>query len=270
MNNKPIGIFDSGLGGLTAVKELMSILPKEDLIYFGDTGRVPYGSRSEETILKYTKQDIRFLLSYDIKAILAACGTVSSVALPHLKGSIGVPVVGVVDAAAQEAAAVTQNGKIGVLGTPGTIKSGSYERAVHQLCGEAEVFSIPCPLFVHLVENGHTASKAAYLIAEEYLKPLLPHKVDTVILGCTHYPLLTGIIQNILGDGVRLINVGKAAAKKMRSLLAEKEMLAEREKGNCSFYVSDSADGFTSLAETFLGRKIDRIERIDLEQIQEG
>lgn len=268
MNTKPIGIFDSGLGGLTAVKELISLLPGEDIVYFGDTGRVPYGSRSEDTIIKYADQDIRFLLRFDIKFIIAACGTVSSVALPHLAGRYPVPIIGVVEAAAEAAVKASRSGVIAVLGTAGTIRSGAYERAIKKRQPKAEVHSVPCPLFVPLVENGHTHSQAAEYIAREYLDQIIPDHPDTIILGCTHYPLLKEVIGKIMGPDVTLIDAGKAAADYVHCVLSQEGLCnSNRTNGRCEFFVSDAFSGFSELAETFLGQSIEKINSVSIEQI---
>ena len=190
MDKRAIGVFDSGLGGLTAVKEIMERLPNENLIYFGDTGRVPYGTRSEETIIRYSRQDIRFLQSFDVKMIVVACGTVSSVALPIIKGEFGVPIVGVVEATADAAVKATRNNKIGIIGTQGTISSGAYSRRIHSEKSNIRTYSRACPLFVPLVENGHFDTQVTRLVIEEYLADIKKQGIDTLILGCTHYPLL--------------------------------------------------------------------------------
>lgn len=267
MNNKPIGIFDSGLGGLTAVKELIRILPGESIVYFGDTGRVPYGSRSQETILKYAKQDIAFLQSFDIKIIIAACGTVSSVALPHLENQSGVEVIGVVEPTARAAVRSTKTGVIAVLGTPSTIASGAYEREIKKHKPDAEVYSVACPLFVPLVENGYTNGIVIETIAKEYLNQI-PKLPDTIILGCTHYPLLKSTIRDIMGKEIALIDAGKAAADHVKEILTRNNMLSSGEHADYQYYVSDSASGFSALAEVFLEQKIDHIEKIDIEKIQ--
>ena len=219
MDNRCIGVFDSGLGGLTCVKELISQLPDESIVYFGDTGRVPYGTRSNETIIKYVESDINFLKTFDIKMIVVACGTASSVALEHIKDNYDIPIIGVVAPTVARAVETTKNGKIGILGTAGTIRSGKYASAIRELMPSAQIYSQPCPLFVPLAENGYFNKEATRLIAQDYLLPMKEAGVDTVILGCTHYPLLQGVIREILGEGVSLINSGLEAAKYVRSIL---------------------------------------------------
>lgn len=268
MNNKPIGVFDSGLGGLTAVKEIMSVLPNEDIIYFGDTGRVPYGSRSKDTIIKYTKQDINFLKSFDIKIILAACGTASSVALPNIREG-NIKVIGVVEPAAKAAVKATKNKKIAVLGTKGTIKSGAYEKLVKNLLPEAEITSVACPLFVPLVENGYTDMEATYLVAKDYLDQVIKSGADTVILGCTHYPMLEKVIQKVLGVSVALINVGKAAADYLKDLLESTDELSGEKLPSYEFYASDCDSGFDELAGMFLNRDISDLKSVDIDKVTE-
>ena len=256
MNNRPIGVFDSGLGGLTAVREIQRIMPGEDIIYFGDTGRVPYGTRSRETIIRYTKEDIDFLLRHDIKLVVAACGTASSVALPVLYDKYDVKIMGVLEAACKKAVSVTKNNRIGVIGTAGTVKSGKYAELITKLSPKMQVFSAACPLFVPLVENGYSESKAAELIAKDYLLPLKNEKVDTLILGCTHYPLLTKVISDIMGDEVALLSPGALAAEEARRYLQKENLLSDRESGTSRFYVSDSVENFAELGGTFLGKPI--------------
>ena len=268
MDNRPIGVFDSGLGGLTAVRELMKVMPGEDIVYFGDTGRVPYGNRSSETIIRYTKDDIDFLLKKDIKLIIAACGTASSVALPHLKSKYSIEIMGVLEGACIEAMRVTKNGRIGVIGTAGTVKSGKYAEILRNINSELQVFSNACPMFVPLVENGYAESEAARLIANDYLAPLKEAEVDTLILGCTHYPLLERVISDIMGDGVKLISPGALAAKGAYEFLREHDLLSQKESGgNTEFYVSDSVENFNVLGSTFLGcsleAKVHKVEAFD-------
>lgn len=258
MKNRPIGVFDSGLGGLTTVREIQRIMPGEDIIYFGDTGRVPYGNRSSETIIRYTKDDIDFLLKHEIKLIIAACGTASSVALPYLYDKYDIKIMGVLESACKKATEVTKNGRIGVIGTAGTIKSGKYTELIKELSPETKVFSNACPMFVPIVENGYSDSEVARIIAKDYLTPLKNEKVDTLILGCTHYPLLTKVISDIMGEGVTLLSPGALAAESARAYLEINHLLSDRqENGKSEFYVSDSAQNFAVLGSTFLGSPIE-------------
>ncbi len=257
MNQRPIGVFDSGLGGLTAVRQLRRLMPSENIIYFGDTSRVPYGNRSRETILKYARQDTRFLRSFDLKAIVIACGTVSSNCLTELRAENDIPIIEVVGPAAQRAAAVTKNHRIGVVATRATISSGAFANALGASL-DLMVFSCPCPLFVPLVEEGRCrpGDPVIELVAEEYLRPLRDNNVDTLVLGCTHYPLLADVIGQIMGPDVALIDSGAEAAGALQTLLSEQDALAEREKGSASFYTSDRAADFQRLAALFLGKDL--------------
>lgn len=255
--NAPIGVFDSGLGGLSAVKALRQILPGEDIVYFGDTARVPYGAKNATTIMQYAKQDIAFLLSHNVKAVMAACGTVSSI-LPAdtaFLNSLPVPYIGVVASAAATAAAATQNGKIGIIGTQATIASGSYQAFIKAINPRLATFSAACPLFVPLVENGHFAAedKMAMLATEEYLAPILAQGVDTLVLGCTHYPLLANVIAGFMGAGVNLVNPGKTAAHALKELLEAQNLFClTRKLGTTRYYVSDAPQKFAKLAGIFL------------------
>ena len=258
MDDRPIGVFDSGPGGLTTVRQVMQVMPGEDIIYFGDTGRVPYGNRSRETIIRYTKEDIEFLLKHDIKLIIAACGTASSVALPSLAGKYDIKIMGVLESACHEALRLTKNNRIGVIGTSVTVKSGKYGEIIRGISPKAEVFSNACPMFVPLVENGYAESEAARLIAADYLAPLKEEGVDTLIMGCTHYPLLEGVISDIMGSGVKLVSPGAMAARSARDYLAEQNALCEKtEGGKSEFYVSDSVENFVELGSVFLGCPLD-------------
>ena len=268
MDNRSIGVFDSGLGGLTAVKQIMRELPKESIVYFGDTGRVPYGSRSKETIIKYSKGDVNFLLSKNVKVIVVACGTVSSVALPYLQEMSSIPVIGVLNAASDAAIAATKNNKIGIIGTAGTIKSGAYEKYIKGKKPDIETFSKACPLFVPLVENGHFDTMVAELVTEEYLAGIKESGIDTLILGCTHYPLLKNTIARYMGNDVTLIDAGAEVAKKLRIMLVETGICAESEKEDrYSYFVSDNVDGFETLGGIFLEQTIcGKVEKIDIEK----
>lgn len=255
VDKRAIGVFDSGLGGLTAVKEITELLPNENLIYFGDTGRVPYGTRSNEIIIKYSRQDIRFLESFDVKLIVVACGTVSSVALPKIKNECSVPVIGVVDAAADAAARATENNKIGIIGTQGTIASGAYTKRIAEKNPNAKTYSKACPLFVPLVENGHFDTQVTRLVIEEYLEEIKKENVDTLILGCTHYPLLEKAIAEYMGCDVKLINSGAEVAKRIEKEYPE---LLNTEENNSEYryYVSDDTGSFEKLASEFLQHNI--------------
>ncbi len=265
MDKRPIGVFDSGLGGLTAVSEIMRLLPDEDIVYFGDTARVPYGTRSEETIIRYAKEDVDFLRSFDIKAILMACGTVSSVALPKIKDDYDIPLFGVVKPAASAAAAATRNGKIGIIGTSATVKSRSYEREILKLLPDAEILAKACPLFVPLVENGRTSPDDVVVmtVVSEYLSEFKEKGVDTLIMGCTHYPIIEAALSRFMGEGVTLINPGLEAA---RLLKQDGNIKKNEHGGNYKFFVSDDAEGFGELGSLFLGGEM----RGEVKKIQIG
>lgn len=254
-NSAPIGVFDSGLGGLTTVRELRRLLPGEDIVYFGDTGRVPYGTRGVDTIVEYAKQDIAFLLSQKVKYIIAACGTVSSTLPTDVTDRLPVPYLGVVPSAARAAAAATRTGRIGVIGTPATIQSRSYEKMLRALVPDAQITATPCPLFVPLVENGYfdRDNQVTRLVAQDYLKDVQAAGVDTLILGCTHYPLIAPILGDLMGPDVTLIDPGREAARTARSWLAERGLLRSGEEGTARYFVSDSTDSFRQLAGWFLG-----------------
>ena len=268
MDARPIGVFDSGLGGLTTVRELCRLLPGEDIVYFGDTGRVPYGSRSPETIVKYARQDVAFLRTFDLKAIVIACGTVSTTALDVLTAENPIPVLGVVAPAAAAAARATRNGKIGLIGTQATIRSGAYERLIRARREDARVLVQPCPLFVPLVENGRFRPGDVVIetVAAEYLEPLKQAGVDTLVLGCTHYPLLQEVIAAYMGPGVTLVNAGAEGARAAAAALAENDALSERTaEGSCRCYVSDRQEDFSRLASIFLGWDVTgAVEQVDI------
>ena len=269
MDTRPIGVFDSGLGGLTAVKELQKVLPHEDIVYFGDTGRVPYGSRSRETIIRYARQDMVFLKTKGVKMIVAACGTVSSVA-EGLGDDLGIPFTGVLLPSAASAVRATKSGRVGVIATTATIRSGSYRRELSQIRPGIEVFEKDCPLFVPLVENGFISdsNQVTRLVAEQYLAPLRGKKIDTLILGCTHYPIIRSIISETMGKAVTLIDSGRETALCCKNILTRQNLLNEKEQnGSTSFYVSDRVEGFSSVAEIFLGRNVGcEVYRIDITQ----
>ena len=259
MDNRPIGVFDSGLGGLTGVRELAKLLPGEDIVYFGDTARTPYGSRSRDTILRYGKQDIEFLLSKGVKAILCACNTVSSTLPETYTDALPVPFVGVVRAAAAAAAARSASGRIGIIATAATVKSGSYEAVIRPLRADARLTAQACPLFVPVIENGYLDRRnpITVTLAREYLAPIRAAGVDTLILGCTHYPLIAGTIADEMGPGVTLVDSGAEGALALRRLLEERDLLCGRvQGGNLSFYVSDSGENFAEIGALFLGRDL--------------
>ncbi len=271
MDTRPIGVFDSGLGGLTAAGELSRLLPTERIIYFGDTGRVPYGSRSQETILKYARQDVAFLKSFGLKAVVIACGTVSTVAIRQLKSENELPIIGVVEPAGLAAAGTTRNGRVGLIGTQASVRSGAYERVIASVRPDIQVTAIACPLLVPLIEAGriHAGDIVIETVLAEYLAPMKEAGVDTLVLGCTHYPLLKHIISEQMGPHVTLIDTGEQCAKETARLLRASDMLAppERKEGKRQYYVSDAPAGFVRTATLFLGEEIeDAVERVDIDR----
>lgn len=266
--NSAIGVFDSGLGGLTAVKELMRFLPYENIVYFGDTGRVPYGNRSRESIIRYAQQDARFLQSKNIKILIAACGTVSSVA-ENLGELFHIPYTGVVQPTALAASKATENKKIGVIGTTATINSCSYKSAIEKIDNTIQVFQQDCPLFVPLVENGFIDKNDIVVrtVAQRYLKPLIENGIDTLIMGCTHYPILFDVISDIMGKDVILVDSGKETARYAAKLINENNIANKQtSKGVCEYYVSDRVDDFSKIASLFLGQAINQdVEKIKIE-----
>lgn len=258
MDKRPIGVFDSGLGGLSAVKAISELLPNEDIIYFGDTQRVPYGSRSNETIEAFAKEDISFLEQFGCKMIMAACGTVSSVANSAI-AEIKEPFVGVVKPAAKAAAEATKNNRIGVMGTAATVNSGSFAKEIAKINAEASVFGVSCPLLVTLVENNWIDSDnyIAREIIKRYIEPLIKENVDTIILGCTHFPHLAPIIKEVAGEEVALIDTGLEAAKAARSILCDLNIANDSgHNGTAKYFVSDRTQNFSMIAKTLLGHDI--------------
>ena len=271
MDNSPIGVFDSGLGGLTAVKALRRLLPGEDLIYFGDTARVPYGGRSRETLLKYARQDIAFLRSFDLKAVLIACGTVTSTSLDTLRKENDLPVLGVVEPSCREALAVTKNKKIGMVATLASARSGAYERTLKGLDADVQVVSQPCPLFVPLVENGRFRQGDVVIetVARESLTPLMEAGVDTLILGCTHYPLLRSLLRKVVGEKVTLVNPAYETSQALRRLLRELDLENpgndELGRQKYQFFASDGVERFNAFAHSVLPEQISDTKQVQIE-----
>ncbi|MBE6954785.1 MAG: glutamate racemase [Ruminococcaceae bacterium] len=267
MDNRPIGVFDSGLGGLTTVRQLRRQLPGENIVYFGDTGRVPYGTKSRQTLIKYARQNIRFLLQFDPKAIVVACNSADTVR-SVVAEEFDLPVLGVVEPSALRAATATRNGRIGLIATPATIRSGVYEPLIRQHGENLEIRTRACPLFVPLVENGRTEPGDVVIetVVKEYLQDLKDWGCDTLVLGCTHYPLLNAVIGGFMGEETLLINSGAEAARALASYLTERDLLnGNAEGGKCEYYVSDSTEGFAELAEHFLKCPMDgTVQQVDI------
>ncbi len=266
MNSKPIGVFDSGIGGLTVVRTLMQQLPHENIVYFGDTARVPYGPKSSQVVREYAAQDTDFLISQNVKMIVIACNTVSSVALDVVQKRAKIPVVGVIQPGAENALQATKNKRIGVIGTLTTILSKTYTNTIRQLDSSIEVFSKSCPLFVPLAEEGFIEHPATELIAKEYLFELKLKKIDTLILGCTHYPILKNIIQKVMGGSVRLIDSGEAAAARVEKILDSEGLRnPSKLKANVKYFVSDIPHKFIEVGERFLGQKMGVVKKVHVE-----
>lgn len=261
---QPIGVFDSGIGGLTVVRALMERLPHENIVYFGDTARVPYGPKSAQVVREYTAQDTDFLVGHGVKMVVVACNTVSSVALDVVQKHAKVPVVGVILPGARAAVGATKKKRIGVIGTVGTIASNAYTNAIRQLDPSIEVVGKACPLFVPLAEEGWTEHQAAELIAREYLFPLKLENIDTLVLGCTHYPILRDVIARVLGKETVLIDSGEAAAEDVDSVLSREGLTNPSTlQANVQFFVSDLPRTFTEVGERFLGRTLGKVRRAE-------
>ena len=268
----PIGVFDSGVGGLTVAREIMRQMPNERIVYFGDTARVPYGSKSKETITKYSRQIVRFLLAQNVKAIAVACNTASAYALETLEAESPVPIIGVIKPGAVAAAQATRNGKIGVIGTVGTISSGIYPAYIKKLRPQAQVLGKACPLFVPLVEEGLWEDPVTDEIARRYLAELMDEGIDTLILGCTHYPLIRRAIGRIVGEGVTLVNPAYETAMELKKLLGTQRLAAPRRpglgsgEGQYRFYVSDMAEKFKQFANSIIKYGILSAKTVHIEE----
>ncbi len=271
MNSLPIGIFDSGVGGLTVLRAVRERLPRERVIYLGDTARVPYGTKSRETIERYALEDAGFLVRKGVKMIVVACNTASAMSRERLRAEFDVPLLSVLGPGARMAACVTRNLRVGVIATEATVESGAYERAIRESCGEkqVEIFSRACPLFVPLVEEGETDSQVARLVAEQYLAPLREERVDTLVLGCTHYPLLKRVIGETIGSKVALVDSAEATAEETAQLLEKQGLLnqssnSDEGAGASQFYVTDAARRFHRIAERILGKPLAHLEAVEV------
>ncbi len=263
MRNRPIGIFDSGIGGLTVLKEIKKILPAEDIVYFGDTARVPYGAKSKETVIRFSLENADFLAGKNVKMIVVACNTSSSYSLPALKRRHDVPVVGVIKPGAREAAGVTRNLKIGVIGTKATIASCIYDKEIKRINPGIDVVTASCPLFVPLVEEGWLMTDVTRIAAGMYLDPLRRKNIDAIVLGCTHYPLLKPVIRRVLGPDVAIIDSAVQTAKAVKGILYEKDIYKKGGRGRLKFYVSDEPGLFEDVGSRFLGCKITGVKRTE-------
>jgi glutamate racemase len=258
-----IGVFDSGVGGLTVVKEIIRQLPQEDVVYFGDTAHLPYGPKSSQTIKRLVRDNIHFLLKKKVKAVILACHTASAFTLEEMRASsFPTPIIGVVGPGAEEALRVTKNKRIGVIGTYGTIRSKAYAKTLKRLEPEVFVIEKPCPLFVPLAEEGWVKKEATRLIIREYLEPLKEEEIDTLILGCTHYPLLKEEIARAT-RGIYLVDSARATVIQVKRILDEKNLLAREGVSKHAFFVSDAPERFARLGRIFLGKEIEKVERVE-------
>lgn len=263
MRNSAIGVFDSGVGGLTVFKEISSLLPEENLIYLGDTARVPYGTKSVVTVQRYAEEAASFLVGQGVKLLVVACNTASAVALPVLREKFNLPVIGVIEPGARKAAQ-SQNQRVGVIGTEGTINSGRYPEAILKLLPDAQIFSEACPLFVPLAEEGWAEHEIARLTASEYLQDLIAAQVDTLVLGCTHYPLLRKILRQVVGEQVMLVDSAEETAKSVAEIIVQKDLARSESGGQRQFFVTDIPTRFERVGRSFLGAELDKVSQVEI------
>jgi len=270
VSQAPIGVFDSGVGGLTVVKEIMNQIPGESIVYFGDTARVPYGNKSKATIIRYTRQIVKFLQAQQVKAIVIACNTATAFALEAVSQEIDIPIIGVIQPGAEMAARTTKNGHIGVLGTEGTVQSRVYNDYIRSIDDQLRVFGKACPLFVPLVEEGWIEDPVTMEVVRRYINELMPFDIDTLVMGCTHYPLLRSTIQKVAGDKVQLVNPALETAKSLKELLKEQGILNETGIVRHRFYVSDGAEKFSKFANSILPCEVVETTGVDIESLADG
>jgi glutamate racemase len=264
-SSDPIGVFDSGIGGLTVVRELMRQLPNESIIYFGDTARVPYGPKSPDTVVRYSREIVDFLKQEGVKSIVVACNTATAHALPTLRAENDLPIVGVIEPGSRAAARATKSGSVGVIGTQGTVNSRAYEKAIAAAAPDARITARACPLFVPLVEEGWLDTEVTRLVAHEYLDSLHDADVDTLVLGCTHYPLLKAVIGDVIGRKVRLIDSAEETAAETAATLKQTGLAHEKtDNARYRFIASDAPEQFLRVGGRFLGSSIDRVETVTL------
>lgn len=267
--SQAIGVFDSGVGGLTVMRELMRVLPHERFIYFGDTARVPYGNKSPHTVVRYSIENTLCLLEKNIKLLVIACNTVSALALPKLRQLFNLPIIGVIEPGAEQAVAVTCNQRIGVLGTRATIQSGAYQHAINKLAPRATIVPIACPLFVPLIEERWFNHSATQMIVREYLNPLHEQQIDTLLLGCTHYPLIGAMIQKEIGLEVKVVDSACTCAAQVATLLEQLKLLSPVLQGKHQYYVSDDPQKFRSLSESLFGSTFEQVELLSFDQLHQ-
>lgn len=266
-SNAPIGVFDSGVGGLTVAREIMRQSPNESIIYFGDTARVPYGSKSKKTIITYSKQIVKFLQRQNVKAIVIACNTVSALALDIVKEELTIPVIGVVEPGAKVATNTTKNGNIGIIGTEATINSGIYNSYIKSINSELKVYGKACPLFVPLVEEGWISDPVTSVVAKRYLDEISQYNIDTLVLGCTHYPLIRHIIGDTVGDKVSLVNPAYETARSLKEVLISNGIESDTKVASHKFFVSDGAMKFQGFANTILPCEVVETKDVDIEKL---
>ena len=265
--DQAIGIFDSGIGGLTVVKQLVRFLPNEDLIYFGDTARLPYGTKSEKLIRQYALEDAAFLLQFGIKMLVVGCNSASAAALDLLQDKLSIPVTGVIEPGVSAAVSISRKKRIGVIGTTATISSQAYDKSIYSSDRQIEVFGQPCPLLVPLVEEGWLEDEITRMTIHKYLDPLLQKDIDVIILGCTHFPVIKALIQDVVGKSVTLIDSGEETAKKVSETLKSSDILKKNsKKGYLKVYVSDIPGKFSEIGTRFLGKPVVNAERVDFEK----
>lgn len=262
-DSRPIGIFDSGVGGLTVLREVEKVLPREEIIYFGDTARVPYGTKSAETVTRFSVENVEFLMKHDVKLVLVACNTASSLSLKFLKRCFRVPIIGVIEPGAKNAVNITRNNRVGVIGTNATVSSGAYEKAIKKISSRVSVYSRACPLFVPLAEEGWTDKDVTRKVASIYLAPLKKNNIDTLILGCTHYPILKSAIAFFMGKKVSLVDSAEEAAKEARDVLDAGGILNNAPgRKKHKFFVSDEPVHFIKIGGRFLKKRIDFVKKV--------
>ncbi len=262
MGESPIGVFDSGIGGLTVLKELLAHLPGESFVYFGDTARVPYGTKSGDTVRRFSRENVRLLLDRGVKSVVVACNTASAEALQMLQREFDVPIVGVIEPGVRAAVEASGSGRIGVIGTPATVRSGAYQAGILNLCREADVLAAPCPLFVPLAEEGWVDHHVTELVAREYLQDFKDRGVEALVLGCTHYPLLKPVIARVMGPSVTLVDSAVETAREMKRIIHKEAIVASNGNGHFSVILSDTSPAFEPVARRFLGREIPDIELV--------
>src|SRR5699024_1167334 len=268
MDNRPIGVFDSGVGGLTVLYELMELLPYENYVYFGDTARVPYGSKNGEIILKYSREAADFLLAKDIKMLVIACNTATAYALKELQEELDIPVIGVIEYGAKACIKETKSKRVGIIGTEGTIKSRQYEKELRKLDEDLLIVTNACPLFVPLVEEGMQDTEVAYLVAKKYLLGIMSKNIDSLILGCTHYPVLRYTIGKVVGDKVKLINPAFETAQAIKDILIKEDILNKESKfGKCEYFCSDDPQRFHTVGSKIVPNKILEVKKVNISTI---